>query len=141
MPSVVDEVEVCDVDPLTEPSPVVPRPEVPRPVAPRPLVLAPAMLRAGAFAVAVVEVAELDGDEEDGEVVAALTELLFDELMTPELLTELHGADVLVPTPRLPASPDVAELVERLSPPPSNVGSATVPIFPVEHGAGLAIPE
>jgi len=139
----VDAVEVCDVDPVTEPSPVMPRPAVPRPVAPRPLVPIPAAPRPAAssaeFAVAVVEVPELDEDEEDDE--AAAVPELFDELMTPELLTKLHGTDVLVPAPTAPSSPGVGELVERLIPPPSNVDSAAVPGFPVEQGAALTVPE
>ena len=65
----VDDVEVCDVDPVTELSPMLPRPVVPRLVVPRPLVPRPAMPRPAAFsaefAVAVVEVPELDEDEED----------------------------------------------------------------------------
>lgn len=147
IPSAVGEVEVCDVDSLPMPSPVAPRPEVPRPVAPRPLIAVAATPRAAAsaveFAVAVVEAAELDRDEEDVEVAAAVTELLFEELTSPELLIALHGADALVPTPTVPAGPDDAELTERLTPPPSNVAGAAVPAsgFPVEQGAGLAIPE
>ena len=45
------------------------------------------------FAIAVVEVAELD-DEEDEEV--AVVPELFEELMTPEVLTELQGTDGLL---------------------------------------------
>jgi hypothetical protein len=85
------------------------------------------------FGVAVVEVPELDEDEEDDEV--AMVAELIEEFMTPELLRELHGTDVLVATPAAPGSP------ERLIPPPSNVGSVALPRFPVEQGAGLAVPE
>jgi hypothetical protein len=138
----VDDVEVCDVDPVTELSPMLPRPVVPRLVVPRPLVPRPAMPRpAGSsaeFAVAVIEVPELDEDEEDDEVAVA-PELL-GELMTSELLTELHGTDVLVPAPTVLGNPAVGELVETLIPPPSNVGSAAVPGFPVEQGAALTAP-
>lgn len=85
------------------------------------------------FGVAVVEVPKLDKDGEDDEV--AMVAELIEEFMTPELLTELHGTDVLVATPTAPGSP------ERLIPPPSNVGSVALPRFPVEQGAGLAVPE
>lgn len=113
------------------PSPVVPRPLVPSPDAPRP------DTSSAEFAVAVAEIPELD--EEDDEV-APLPEL-FEELMTSELLSELHGTDVLAVAPTAPDNPDVGELVERLTPPPSNVGSAAVPGFPEEQGAGFAVPE
>ena len=72
-----------------EPRPMVPRPRVPRPVMPRPVVPT------------IAEVPELDEGDDGTEVFApvdvAVAEL--GELMTPELLTELHGAIELVPTP------------------------------------------
>lgn len=136
----VDDVEVCDIEPVTELSPMLPRPVVPRLVVPRPLVPRPAMPRPAAssaeFAVAVVEVPELGQDEEEDEV--AMAPELLGELMTPELLTELHGTDVLVPAPTVLGNPTVG--VETLIPPPSNVGSAAVPGFPVEQGAALTAP-
>jgi hypothetical protein len=167
VPSVAaDEVEVCDVDPLPEPNPVVPRLEVPRLVAPRavaPSPATPALAMFGArFAVAVVEVSEPGDDEEDDEL-AAVPEL-FEELMIPdavtpefkvfvtpvvprdeelripELLTELHGIDV----PRARGTPDAVELpaiVGSVIPPPSKLGSVAAPAFFVEHGEEFKVPE
>jgi len=117
------DVEACKVEPVTEPRVLVPRPVVPRPSVPRPDAPTPDTASAE-FAVAVAEIPELD--EEDGE------------LMTPELLAELHGIDVLAVALTAPDNPDVGEFVKRLIPPPWNVGSVAVP---GEHGAGLAVPE
>ena len=80
------------------PRPTAPRPVVPRLVVPRPFIPRPATPTPAAFgvelAVAVVEVAELDEEGENEEVAVAPE--LFEELMTPELLTELHGTDVVL---------------------------------------------
>jgi hypothetical protein len=167
VPSVpADEVEVCDVDPLTEPNPVVPRPEVPRLVAPRAVAPSPAtpeLVMFGArFAVAVVEVSEPGDDEEDDELAAGpelFEELMIpdavtpelkvlvtpvvprdEELRIPELLTELHGIDV----PRARGTPDAVELpaiVDRVIPPPSKLGSVAASAFFVEHGEEFKVPE
>jgi hypothetical protein len=53
-----------------------------------------------------------EGNEEEfalGAVMAAE----FGALMTPELLTELHGADVLLSAPRPAGIPEVAKLISR----------------------------
>jgi hypothetical protein len=119
------DVAVCNVDPdwvgseprLVVPSPVVPRPFVPRAVTP-----------------VFGELPRLDDADEGIEeefapdvVVAAE----FGALVTPELLTELHGVDVLsAPTP------EVVKLVVGLSPAPSKLDSAAAP-EPSLQGAGL----
>ena len=90
------------------------------------------------LAVAVVGVAELDEEGEDEEV-AAVPEL-FEELMTPELLTELQGTDV-VATPTAPGITPTTELVARFIPTPSNVGSAGITGVPAEQGARFTLPE
>jgi hypothetical protein len=72
------------------------------------------------FAVAVVEAAELD--EEEDEEVAVGPELL-EELMTPEVLTELQGTDVVVVAATAPVIAPTTELVARFIPTPSNVGA------------------
>jgi hypothetical protein len=119
------DVAVCNGDPdwvgseprLVVPSPVVPRPFVPRAVTP-----------------VFGELPRLDDADEGIEeefapdvVVAAE----FGALVTPELLTELHGVDVLsAPTP------EVVKLVVGLSPAPSKLDSAAAP-EPSLQGAGL----
>jgi hypothetical protein len=120
----------------TVPRPVVPRPVVPRPFIPRPATPTPAAFGVG-FAIAVVEVAEPD-DEEDEEV--AVVPELFEELMTPELLTELQGTDV-VAAPTAPGIAPTTELVARFIPTPSNVGSAGITGVPAEQGARFTLPE
>jgi hypothetical protein len=90
------------------------------------------------LAVAVVEVAELDEEGEDEEV--AVVPELFEELMTPELLTELQGTDVVV-APTAPGIAPTTELVARFIPTPSNVGSAGITGVPAEQGARFAPPE
>jgi hypothetical protein len=121
--------------------------------------------------IVVVEMPELDADEEDDEVAVdpELAEELitpdavvpevkkfvtpvlptdarfpkFEELMIPELLTELHGMNVLV-APTAMGTPDTVELpaiVESSIPPPSKVGSVAEPAFPVEHGDELTVPK
>jgi hypothetical protein len=127
------DVAVCNVDPdwvgseprLVVPSPVVPRPFVPRAVTP-----------------VFGELPRLDDADEGIEeeftpdvVVAAE----FGALVTPELLTELHGVDVVLSAP----TPEVVKLVVGLSPPlvglspaPSKVDSPVAP-EPSLHGAGL----
>jgi hypothetical protein len=123
------------------PRPTVPRPVVPRLVVPRPFIPRPATPTPAAFgvefAIAVVGVAELD-DEEDEEV--AVVPELFEELMTPELLTELQGTDV-VAAPTAPGIAPTTELVARFIPTPSNVGSAGITGVPVEQGARFTLPE
>ena len=103
----------------TAPRPVVPRLVVPRPFIPRPATPTPAAFGVE-FAIAVVGVAELD-DEEDEEV--AVVPELFEELMTPEVLTELQGTDVVVAAPTAPGIAPTMELVARFIPTPSNVGA------------------
>jgi hypothetical protein len=120
----------------TAPRPVVPRLVVPRPFIPRPATPTPAAFGVE-FAIAVVEVAEPD-DEEDEEV--AVVPELFEELMTPELLTELQGTDV-VAAPTAPGIAPTTELVARFIPTPSNVGSAGITGVPAEQGARFAPPE
>jgi hypothetical protein len=89
--------------------------------------------------VAVVEVAELDEEDEDEEV--AVVPELFEELMTPELLTELQGTDVVVAAPTAPGIAPTTELVARFIPTPSNVGSAGITGVPAEQGARFTPPE
>jgi hypothetical protein len=121
----------------TAPRPVVPRLVVPRPFIPRPATPTPAAFGAE-FAIAVVGVAELD-DEEDEEV--AVVPELFEELMTPEVLTELQGTDVVVAAPTPPGIAPTTELVARFIPTPSKVGSAGITGLPAEQGARFAPPE
>jgi len=124
------------------PRPTAPRPVVPRLVVPRPFIPRPATPTPAAFgvelAVAVVEVAELDEEGEDEEV--AVVPELFEELMTPELLTELQGTDV-VAAPTAPGITPTTELVARFIPTPSNVGSAGITGVPTEQGARFTLPE
>jgi hypothetical protein len=137
--------DVCDADPVPAaavPSPVTPSSEVPSPVVPRSTAPTPVVSSAPASSVEfpVAEVPELDADEEDDEV--AMVPGLVEEFVTPELLTELHGPDMPVPAAAAPGCADVAELAERLIPPPSNGDGGTVPRFPAEQGAaGLPVPE
>jgi hypothetical protein len=121
----------------TAPRPVVPRLVVPRPFIPRPATPTPAAFGVE-FAIAVVGVAELD-DEEDEEV--AVVPKLFEELMTPEVLTELQGTDVVVVAPTAPGIAPTTELVARFIPTPSNVGSAGITGLPAEQGARFGPPE
>ena len=120
----------------TAPRPVVPRLVVPRPFIPRPATPTPAAFGVE-FAIAVVGVAELD-DEEDEEV--AVVPELFEELMTPEVLTELQGTDV-VAAPTAPGIAPTTELVAWFIPTPSNVGSAGITGLPAEQGARFTLPE
>jgi hypothetical protein len=121
----------------TAPRPVVPRLVVPRPFIPRPATPTPAAFGVE-FAIAVVGVAELD-DEEDEEV--AVVPELFEELMTPEVLTELQGTDVVVAAPTALGIAPTTELVARFIPTPSNVGSAGITGLPAEQGARFTPPE
>ena len=93
------------------------------------------------FAVVVPELDDTEEDDEEAVALDVVTVLEFAELMTPELLTEMHGADVLVPALEVPGRPDTLELGERLTPPPSKVGSAAVPGFALEQGAGFTVSE
>jgi hypothetical protein len=117
----------------------------PRVVVPRPLVPRPATPIAAAFGVALGVAPVLAGpDEEDNAAELPLADVVIGkvgELTMPELLTALHGRDVLDPAPKSPCCGDGAKLVERVKPPPSKVGSTAVPGFPVEHGPGFAFPE
>ena len=122
-----------------EPRPVA-RPTVPSPPVPRPTMLRPAV-SGEEFAVVVPELDDTEEDDEEAVALDGVTVLEFAELMTPELLTELHGADVLIPALEVPGRPDMLELGERLTPPPSKVGSAAVPGFPLGQGAGFTVPE
>ena len=110
----------------------MPRPFIPRPATPTPAAFGVE------FAIAVVGVAELD-DEEDEEV--AVVPELFEELMTPEVLTELQGTDVVVVAPTAPGIAPTTELVARFIPTPSNVGSAGITGLPAEQGARFSLPE
>ena len=109
----------------------MPRPFIPRPATPTPAAFGVE------FAIAVVGVAELD-DEEDEEV--AVVPELFEELMTPELLTELQGTDV-VAAPTAPGIAPTTELVAWFIPTPSNIGNAGITGLPAEQGARFAPPE
>jgi hypothetical protein len=58
-------------------------------------------------------------------------------LITPEVLTEMHGADVgLVAAPSVPGGADMAEPADRLIPPPSKVGKASEPGYALAQGTG-----
>lgn len=113
------------------PSPTTPRPAAPRLEVPRPFIPSPATPTVE-LGVAVVEVVAL-GDEED-EAVAVVPEL-FDELVTPEALTELQGTDVFAAAPRAPGIAPTTELVAEFMPTPSNVGSGGTIEPPEEQGA------
>jgi hypothetical protein len=92
------------------------------------------------FAVAGVELPD-DVDEGNEEfALGAVVAAEFGVLMTPELLTELHGADVLVSAPRPAGVPEVAKLVVGLSPPPSKVDRTAALGPALVQGAGLAMP-
>src|ERR1700722_2610926 len=138
------DVDVCNVEDWvgTEPRPVVPSAVVPRPPVPR--AVTPRLAVFGEpLAAAAIGLSRLDDadDDEDEFALGAVVTAEFGAVTTPELLTELHGADVRAPAAGLPGSPDAAELVERLNPAPPKIGSAAVPGFPVEQGAGLTVPE
>ena len=107
---------------------VVPRPFIPRPATPTPAAFGVE------FAIAVVGVAELDEEDEDEEV--AVVPELFEELMTPEVLTELQGTDATAP-----GIPPTTELVAWFIPTPSNIGSAGITGLPAEQGARFGPPE
>jgi hypothetical protein len=137
------DVDVCNVEDWvgSEPRPVVPSPVVPRPLVPR--AVTPRLAVFGELlAVAVVGLPRLDdADELDAEEFAldvVVTE--FGVLTTPELLTELHGTAVLVLPPEPPGRPDMLELGNRLTPPPSNGDSPVAPESPLVQGAGLGTP-
>jgi hypothetical protein len=108
---------------------------VPRAVTPRLAVFGELL------AVAVVGLPKLDdADEADEEEFAlvAVAAAEFGAFVTPELLTELHGVDMLLAAPM----PEVVKAVVRLSPPlvglsppPSKAPSA--PKLPLAQGAGL----
>ena len=117
----------------TAPRPVVPRLVVPRPFIPRPATPTPAAFGVE-FAIAVVEVAELDEEGEDEEV--AVVPELFEELMTPEVLTELQGTDA-----HSAGHCTHYGTCGRFIPTPSNVGSAGITGVPAEQGAKFAPPE
>jgi hypothetical protein len=98
----VDEGVSCEADPDiagNEPRPIVPRAVVPRPLVPRPATPTPAASDE-AFA-AVVELPEFGEGDGCDEAFALVDVAVWEsrELTTPELLTEWHGAGVLVPTP------------------------------------------
>jgi hypothetical protein len=116
------------------PRPTAPRPAVPRLVVPRPFIPKPATPIPAAFGVelgvAVVEVTALD-DAED-EAVAVLPEL-FEELMTPEALTELQATDA--PAPGIAPT---TELAAGFRPTPPNSGIAGVLELSGEQGARFA---
>ena len=60
--------------------------------------------------------------------------------MTPELLTELQGTDV-VDAPTAPGITPTTELVAWFIPTPSNIGSAGITGVPAEQGAKFTLPE
>jgi hypothetical protein len=144
------DVPVCNADPDwggSEPKPVVPSPVVPRPLVPR--AVTPRFFVFGEL-LAVVGV-ELPDDVDEGNeeefALGAVMAAEFGALMTPELLTELHGADVLLSAPRPAGIPEVAKLVVGLSPPlvglsapPSKVDNAAAPEPPLVQGAALPTP-
>ena len=105
----------------------MPRPFIPRPTTPTRAALGVELV------IAVVEVAELDDAE--GEAVAVVPEP-FDELMTPEALTELQGTGATAP-----GMASTTELAVGFMPTPSNGGSACVLGLPGEQGARFAPPE
>jgi hypothetical protein len=132
------DVGVFNVDPDwvgSEPRPVVPSPVVPRPFVPR--AVTPRLAVFG-------ELPRLDDADEEGneeefapDVVVAAE---FGAVVTPELLTELHGADVVLSAP----TPEVLKLVVGLSPPlvglspaPSKVDSPVAPEPSLVQGTGL----
>ena len=136
------DVDVCNVEDWvgSEPRPVVPSSVVPRPLVPR--AVTPRLAVFGELlAVAVVGLPKLDdADEADEEefAVVAVVAAEFGALMTPELLTELHGVDMVLSAPM----PEVVKPVVGLSPPfvglsppPSKAPSAPEP--PLAQGAGL----
>jgi hypothetical protein len=93
------------------------------------------------FAVAGVELPDdVDEGNEEEFALGAVVAAEFGALMTPELLTELHGADVLLSAPRPAGVPEVAKLVVGLSAPPSKVDSAAAPEPRLVQGAGLPTP-
>jgi hypothetical protein len=122
------DVAVCNVDPDWvggEPRPVVPSPVVPRPFVPR--AVTPRLAVFGELP--RLDDADDEGNEEEfaPDVVVAAE---FGALVTPELLTELHGVDVVLSAP----TPEVVKLVVGLSPPlvglspaPSKVASPVAP--------------
>jgi hypothetical protein len=117
--------------------PSVPRPLVPRAVTPRLAVLGELL------AVAVVGLPRPDDADEGNEKEFALGVVVaaeFGALVTPELLTELHGVDVVLSAP----TPELVKLVVGLSPPlvglspaPSKVDSPVALEPPLVQGAGL----
>ena len=132
------DVAVCNVDPDwvgSEPRPVVPSPVVPRPFVPR--AVTPRLAVFGELP--RLDDADDEGNEEEfaPDVVVAAE---FGALVTPELLTELHGVDVVLSAP----TPEVVKLVVGLSPPlvglspsPSKVDSPVAPEPSLVQGAGL----
>ena len=132
------DVPVCNADPDWVGS--EPRPVVPSPVAPRLFVPRAVTPRLAVFG----ELPRLDDADEEGneeefapDVVVAAE---FGALVTPELLTELHGVDVVLSAP----TPEVVKLVVGLSPPlvglspaPSKVDSPVAPEPSLVQGAGL----
>jgi hypothetical protein len=138
------DVDVCDVEDWVgnEPRPVVPSPVVPRPLVPRavtPRLAVPGEL----LAVAVVGLPRLDDADEADEEEFALVAVVaaeFGALMTPELLTELHGVDMLLSAPMPEVVKPVVGLsppLVGLSPPPSKVDSPVAPEPSLVQGAEL----
>jgi hypothetical protein len=116
-----------------------PRLVVPRLLAPKP---ATPIAVFGVELGVVLALARLDEEDNSAELPPA--DVVIGELgepAMPGLLTTLHGRGVWDPAPKSPGCRDGIELVERANPPPSKVGSAAVPSFPVEHGPGFAAPE
>jgi hypothetical protein len=78
------------------------------------------------FAVGAVELPKLDDvDEADEEELAAgrVVSLAFGALRMPEVLTEMHGGDVL-PAAAPMGIPEVVKVFAELTAPPAKVGSA-----------------
>src|ERR1700732_1949395 len=123
------DVAVCNVDPDwvgSEPRPVVPSPVVPRPFVPR--AVTPRLAVCGELP--RLDDADDEGNEEEfaPDVVVAAE---FGALVTPELLTELHGVDVMLSAP----TPEFVKLVVGLSPAPSKVDSPVTPEPSLVQGA------
>lgn len=140
--TLIEAVVACDVEldaVGNEPRPTVPRPVVPRLPAPRPTTPRPPVSNVE-FAVAVGLPGSNEGSDEEELALDFDAVVELREFITPELLIELHGTGVLV-APKAAGRPEAVEPVEGLIPPPSKVGNAAVPGFPVEQGAGLTVPE
>lgn len=117
------EAPLCNADPdwVGKPRPLVPSPVVPRLLVPRaatPLLL----VFSGMFALGAVELPKLDDVDEEELAAGGVVSLALGSLMTPEVLTEMHGGDVSLAAPM--GIPDVVKVFAELPAPPAKVGSA-----------------